>query len=187
MLANKEGKVYDDRGEMAKTGSVNNALLSQLNSLDYYRQPYPKSLANDFGVEVVFPLIQLSKISIADALRTYTEHIVEQIVNAIGNVQHQAYAKQSLTANPEFQTSVQLLVTGGGAFNNFLIDRLKDALKIFNIDVIVPDEKLVKFKEALVMALLGILRWREEDTVINTVTGASRSSIGGSVWIGLEA
>jgi len=180
MIANKEGKAYDDKGEIAKTGSINTALLTQLNSLDYYKRPYPKSLANDFGVEVIFPLIQSSSISNADALRTYTEHIVQQIANAINNIQHQTSAKQGIT-------SIQLLATGGGAFNDFLIERLRNALKIFNIDVIVPDENLVKFKEALVMALLGVLRWREEDTVINTVTGASRSSIGGAVWIGLEA
>jgi len=116
------------------------------------------------------------------------EHIIQQTVNAINDIQHQVTANQGLTANVQPATSnIQLLVTGGGAFNDFLIERLKNVLEIFHIDVIVPDAKLVKFKEALIMALLGVLRWREEDTVINTVTGASRSSIGGAVWIGLEA
>jgi len=188
MLANKEGKAYDDKGQIAKTGAVDAALLAKLNSLDYYRQPYPKSLANDFGVEVIFPLIQSSRISIADSLRTCVEHIIQQTVNAINDIQHQVTANQGLTANVQPATSnIQLLITGGGAFNDFLIERLKNVLEIFHIDVIVPDAKLVKFKEALIMALLGVLRWREEDTVINTVTGASRSSIGGAVWIGLEA
>jgi anhydro-N-acetylmuramic acid kinase len=56
-----------------------------------------------------------------------------------------------------------------------------------NVEVVVPDAQLVNYKEALVMALLGVLRWREENTVMHTVTGASRSSIGGAVWIGQEA
>jgi anhydro-N-acetylmuramic acid kinase len=51
----------------------------------------------------------------------------------------------------------------------------------------VPDANIVNYKEAIVMALLGVLRWREENTVLHTVTGASRSSIGGAVWIGQEA
>ena len=106
---------------------------------------------------------------------------MQQIKNSISNILHSTPNIQPPTSN------FQLLVTGGGAFNSFLIERLSDALKIFNIDVIVPDDKLVQFKEALVMALLGVLRWREEDTVMNAVTGASRSSIGGAVWMGLEA
>ncbi len=183
MLANKEGKTYDDKGQIAKTGSVNKSLLMQLNNLDYYKQSFPKSLANDFGTEVIFPLIESSGISIADALRTYSEHIVQQVCNAI-NLVNSKYAtgnRQKAIGNNK------ILITGGGAFNTFLIERLSDELKIFNIDVIIPDDKLIQFKEALVMALLGVLRWREEDTVMDTVTGASRSSIGGAVWIGLEA
>ena len=80
-----------------------------------------------------------------------------------------------------------MLVTGGGAFNKFLIERLKDSLSALNVEVIVPDDSLINYKEALIMALLGVLRWREEDTVLNSVTGASRNSIGGAVWIGQEA
>ena len=188
MLANKEGKEYDDKGQIAKSGSVNLALFEQLNNQNYYKQSYPKSLANDFGTEVIFPLIQSSGISNADKLRTYVEHIVQQIVNAINNIQHSTSNIQHPTSNVQYSTSnVQLLVTGGGAFNDFLIERLNDAVKIFNIDVIIPDNNLIQFKEALIMALLGVLRWREEDTVISTVTGASRGSIGGAVWMGLEA
>ena len=80
-----------------------------------------------------------------------------------------------------------MLVTGGGALNTFLIERLTEALKIFNVEVVIPEKNIVEYKEALIMALLGVLRWREEDTVLKTVTGATRSSIGGAVWIGQEA
>jgi anhydro-N-acetylmuramic acid kinase len=174
MLAAKEGKEYDDGGSMARAGMTNTALLTQLNNQSYYQQPYPKSLANNFGTDMLFQIIESSNLSTVDALRTYTEHIVQQIV----------YAVNSLTVAASKQ---QMFVTGGGAFNNFLIQRLKESLNVFNIEVMVPDEDLVKYKEALIMALLGVLRWREEDTVIQTVTGASRSSIGGAVWIGQEA
>ncbi len=81
----------------------------------------------------------------------------------------------------------KLLVTGGGAFNSFVIERVKHYLEVFEIEVIVPSALLVNYKEALVMALIGVLRWREEYNVLNTVTGARRSSIGGAVWIGQEA
>ena len=84
-------------------------------------------------------------------------------------------------------TNSKLLLTGGGAFNTFLAERLEDALKVFNIELVIPDSDLIQYKEALIMALLGVLRWREENTVMHSVTGASRSSIGGAVWIGQEA
>lgn len=174
MLAIKVGKAYDEGGAMAEVGTLNTALLTQLNSQSYYQNTYPKSLANNFGTDILFPLIESMNLTVEEALRTYTEHIVQQIVYAVNSLQ---------TAG----TKQQMLVTGGGAFNNYLVKRLQASLKVFDIEVVVPDESLVKYKEALIMALLGVLRWREEDTVMQSVTGASRSSIGGAVWIGQEA
>ncbi|HEY6504318.1 MAG TPA: anhydro-N-acetylmuramic acid kinase, partial [Chitinophagaceae bacterium] len=58
MLANEAGKEYDKGGEMASLGKVNAGLLEKLNRLDYYKEPYPKSLANDFGTDVVYPIIK---------------------------------------------------------------------------------------------------------------------------------
>lgn len=182
MFANKEGKPYDDKGKIARSGSVNNSLLAQLNALDYYKQPFPKSLANEFGANVVFPLIQSFDITTEDASRTYVEHIVQQVENAVGSVNDQWPMVNGQSSIPK-----KLLVTGGGAFNDFLVERLQEGLKKFNIDVILPNENLIKYKEALIMALLGVLRWREESTIMNSVTGATRSSIGGAVWIGQEA
>jgi len=71
--------------------------------------------------------------------------------------------------------------------NTFLIERLKDVLAELHIDVTVPDKNIVQYKEALIMALIGVLRWREETNVLASVTGAKRNSIGGAVWIGQEA
>ncbi len=174
MLAAKEGKTYDDGGAIAQSGTVHTALLTQLNNLEYYKKRYPKSLANGFGTETVFPLIESFNLSTQDELRTFTEHIVQQIVYAVNSIQQPAL-------------NGEMLVTGGGAFNSFLIERLSAALKVFNIEVAIPDNNIIQYKEALIMALLGVLRWREEDTVMHSVTGASRSSIGGAVWIGQEA
>ena len=183
LLANKKEKLYDDKGSIARTGLVNTALLSQLNNLDYYLKFFPKSLANDFGTNVIFPLIESFNLSTADALRTYTEHIVQQIVYAINLVNGECLR----AGQAESMVNKKLLATGGGTFNNFLIERLSDSLKVFDIEVVVPDENLIKYKEALIMGLLGVLRWREEDTVMSSVTGASRNSIGGAVWMGQES
>lgn len=172
MLIAKEGKEYDAGGSLASSGLVQDNLLQKLNSLPYYGQAYPKSLANQFGTDEVFPLVESFGLSTADALRTYVEHIVQQITAAI-----------EATA----PAGAKLLVTGGGAFNTFLIHRLTEAMAPRNVSVVVPDTALVQYKEALIMAFIGVLRWRQEYTVLSSVTGAQRDSIGGALWIGQEA
>jgi anhydro-N-acetylmuramic acid kinase len=177
MLANDAGKEYDENGKMAASGSVNSALLEKLNALDYYKEPYPKSLANDFGTDSVYPIIKTAGLAIPDAIRTYTEHIAFQTSKAISGIK-----------SIQLQTSnFKILATGGGAFNTFLIELLREKLGKLNIDVVVPDKNLVNFKEALIMAFIGVLRWRQEYNVLASVTGAMRDSIGGAVWIGQEA
>ena len=178
MLTLELGKEYDDGGMIAAGGVLDEDLLFKLNALEYYQQSFPKSLANDFGTDIVYPIIKASGINTQDGLRTYVEHICGQIKLAI----------DKLTQNSELKTqNSKLLVSGGGALNTFLIQRLTDMLKEINVEVIVPDEKLINFKEALVMALMGVLRWREENNVMASVTGASRDSINGAVWIGQDA
>jgi anhydro-N-acetylmuramic acid kinase len=174
MLAAEKGMEYDAGGKMAASGSILPALLEKLDALDYYKQPYPKSLANDFGTDTVYPVIKSFQCSVPDALRTYTMHIAMQIKNAIASI-HQPPT-----------TNCQLLATGGGAFNTFMVETLQDQLKELNIEVVVPGENLIKYKEALIMALIGVLRWREETNVLSSVTGAERDSVGGAMWMGQE-
>lgn len=174
MLANDIAKSYDAGGALAASGKSSTALLTRLNLIDYYKQQPPKSLANNFGVEVIYPLIKSFDLAVEDALRTYVEHIAMQIGYSIADLGHPIPGSQ-------------LLITGGGAHNDFLVERIKQATIPFGIEVVIPDKKIIDYKEAVVMALLGILRWREENTVLASVTGATRNSIGGAIWIGQEA
>ncbi len=182
MICNTVGKEYDEGGQMAAMGNVNELLLQKLNDLNYYKQPYPKSLANNFGTDEVYPLIKSFGLPHNDGLRTCVEHVVQQL-------------KLSITANCQLRTAInspsgdggKLLVTGGGAFNTFLIQRLSEELSSLNIEVVIPGRNIIQYKEALIMALMGVLRWRQEYNVMASVTGAERDSIGGAVWIGQEA
>jgi len=180
MLAQDEGKPYDDGGQMAATGNLNEGLLKMLNELEYYRLPYPKSLANDFGTDVLYPLLNSSGVPVADALRTMVEHIAVQITEPV-----LAMLKKQPPATGS--AGMKLLATGGGAHNIFLMERLQAALQPAGVELVASDKDLIDYKEALIMALIGVLRWREENNVLASVTGASRSSIGGAVWIGQEA
>ncbi len=174
LLANAVGKEFDEGGALAASGSVSSSLLDELNALPYYSQPYPKSLANEFGTDTIIPLIGKYCLPTNDALRTYVEHIAIQVAKAV-------------SAHPSGHADRQLLVTGGGALNTFMVDRLNEHLRTSGVTALVPDTSLVQYKEALIMAFLGVLRWRQENTVLASVTGASRDSIGGAVWIGQEA
>ena len=178
LLTNNEGKAFDEDGDMAASGTINNELLNQLNELNYYNEPSPKSLSNNFGTNTVYPLIQSFNLNTYDALRTYTEHISEQTKVAAQNIIIEKNIQQA---------SYKMMITGGGAFNSYLVSLIQEKLSTLNIEVVIPGAEVVLYKEALIMALLGVLRWREENTVLASVTGALRSSIGGAVWIGQEA
>jgi len=175
LLAAEAGKEMDEGGAMAASGNIHHGLLGQLNALDYYRQPWPKSLANDFGTDTVYPLIKGTGLTLADALCTYTEHIAIQTAEAVMAIQQQGKKENS-----------RLLVTGGGAFNDHLLQRLDAHLSQLGVTTILPDPGLINYKEALIMAFIGVLRWRQEYNVLASVTGATRDSIGGALWTGQE-
>lgn len=172
MLASLKGKPYDEGGKMAASGNVDQTLLTQLHALPFYSQSFPKSLANDFGTDVIYPMMLASGSSIEDMLCTYTEHIAIQVANEVEKHLHALN-----------DPAPQILVTGGGALNNLLIDRLQYHLGPMRVEVDRPDENIIQYKEALIMGVLGVLRWREETTALASVTGASRDSIGGALWI----
>ena len=174
MLASEKNLAYDEDGNMAARGNVNEDLLQKLNTLEYYSLPHPKSLANSFGTDIIYPLIKEFNLSTENALCTFVEHIAVQIKNAL----------ISSFTNTQLQ---KLMVTGGGAFNKYLISRIEAHLQEINFEVFIPEDEVVIYKEALIMALLGTLRWREQYTVLASVTGALRNSIGGALWLGTEA
>lgn len=171
-LANLENLQYDHNGEMASRGQIHQPLLDELNGLDFFKRTGPKSLSNQFGNEEVMSIIEKYHLATTDALATYTEHIALQL-------------QQSLQGHLQDAQSATMMITGGGAFNSFLIDRMQHHLgSALKLDI--PGEEVVQYKEALIMALLGVLRWREQPTVLSSVTGAQRDSIGGAMWMGSE-
>ncbi len=172
LLAAEKGMEYDDGGRMAASGNLNDGLLDTLNALGYYSKPYPKSLANDFGSDEVYGIIQSAGLTLEDRIRTFTEHIAVQVVRALEPHAHL------------LGTSPSLMITGGGAFNSFLVSRIRLLLEPLRVAVELPDDSIIKYKEALIMGLLGVLRWRDEPTTLASVTGASRNSVGGAVWNG---
>jgi anhydro-N-acetylmuramic acid kinase len=172
-LANREGLPMDEEGEMAKKGQLLLDVLQQLNNQAYYKKAPPKSLSNEAAIQLVFPDLLESAHSTNDLLRTANQHIADQVAAAVARF-------------PHHKESASLLATGGGAFSNYLVALIQEALVPHKVKLVVPYEQVVKFKEALVMALIGALRWREENNVLAGVTGASKDSIGGALWMGRD-
>lgn len=161
--ANQLGLDYDDKGQISRTGNCNTDLLNELNSLDFYQKKHPKSLGFEFVKETILPIIEKYPIAIEDKLQTYTEHI----------------AIQTALALPKKKAS--MLTTGGGAYNDFLIERIQFHLPEMN--VIIPSKKILEFKEALIFALLGVLKLREEVNALRSVTGAKYDHSSGVIYM----
>jgi anhydro-N-acetylmuramic acid kinase len=160
--AEKLGAPYDRDGALSRQGSLNESLLQQLNSLDFFNQPAPKSLGKEFWVSEFLPIVERSSVHANDALRTITEHIAIQIANALSH-----------------REQGEILVTGGGAHNGFLMERI---MAHTQHRVVVPENKIVDFKEAMIFAFLGALRMAGESNALASVTGAKRDSVGGSIY-----
>lgn len=159
---NQTGLAYDDRGAIASSGKIHKKLLEELNNLEFYNESYPKSLGLEWVNTEIFPLINSLPLSIKDILRTFTEHIAFQLSREI-NMKNEA----------------SVLVTGGGAYNDYLIERLKSKTKN---TILIPEKSIIEFKEALIFALLGVLRLRNEVNCLSSVTGASKNHSSGKVY-----
>ena len=160
--ANLLGLDYDDKGRISRSGKINESLLTQLNALDFYKRKHPKSLGFEFVKEIVLPLIECFEITVEDKLHTFTEHVALQIALALPNKKG------------------RILITGGGAYNDFLIERIQSYLP--EMEIIIPSPKILEFKEALIFALLGVLKLRGEINVLSSVTGAGKDHSSGFIY-----
>lgn len=159
-LAQMKGLPYDRDGELARSGKVDITLLKQLNKHPFYGQLPPKSLGREFFETNQKDL--LKDLSVENLMATFVEHIALQI--ALG-VSHLPKGK--------------ILVTGGGARNKFLMERLQART---SHEVIIPDKMIIDYKEALVFAFLGLLRLEGKTNVLASVTGAESDSCSGRIW-----
>jgi len=164
-LAAREGLAFDPDGKMAARGIMISGLYEKLNALPYYETKPPKSLGREWVTLQIEPLIkEFQHHATADLLCTLTEHIAFQISRMLPNSPH-----------------LKLLASGGGALNQFMIQRIRQQSQV---EIIVADQKILHYKEALIFALLGVLRLRNENNCLSSVTGAARDHCSGCVYLG---
>lgn len=163
-LAQKLGLAYDNSGTIALKGKTITPLLTELNSNEFYHRKFPKSLGQEWVEVNITPLLnRFSDEKTEDLIRTYSEHIAIQICNELEKV-----------------SGVNVLITGGGAKNKFMIDSIiQNTQKM----IIVPDEKIIDFKEAIIFGFLGVLRLRNETNCFASVTGATKDSCTGALYV----
>ena len=154
------GVPFDSEGMIAASGQVDTRLLSALNELPFYKELAPKSLGFEWVQQFVFPLMAASKISVEDKIATFTAHVAQQIAS-------------------QFSDGGTVLVTGGGAYNSFLIEQLRLLKKL---QLVLPEPTLIEYKEALVFGLLGVLKLRDEVNCLSSVTGANRDHSSGVIF-----
>lgn len=159
---------YDKDGKLARSGEINQEMLNRLNDLKYYLLPHPKSIGYEWFIEEVVPIVEDTEDTIENLLHTAVHHICDKIAQQI-----------KLNSN---ETQKRLFITGGGALNSFLIETLKEKLGA-QIEVVVPERILIEFKEALVFALMGVLRVEKQINVLRSVTGSKRDSSSGVVYL----
>ncbi len=160
-IARVTGKDYDEDGQMARAGDVHERLLGQLNKISYYHQTGPRSLGREWYVKEFKKKLEAKRISPIDLMATLVEHIAIQISRVVNQLDGK-----------------DVLITGGGAYNRFLIERLAIHCKK---DLQIPEDDTVNYKEAIVFGLLGVLRMRNEVNVLASVTGASKDHCSGII------
>ena len=154
------GHPFDKGGKISAAGHVNASLLSALNELPFYKQLAPKSLGLEWVQQHIFPLMAATKISIQDKMATLTTHAAQQLAR-------------------QFSEGSRVLVTGGGAYNAFLLEQLERCKKL---QLVLPEPWLIEYKEALVFGFLGVLKLRNEVNCLSSVTGARKDHSSGVIF-----
>ncbi|MCF6365519.1 MAG: anhydro-N-acetylmuramic acid kinase [Bacteroidales bacterium] len=162
-LVKSFGKEFDKDGKIGKTGSINIKLLEDLNNIPFYFQKAPKSLGREYAEKYFYPLLANFNIPDEDKIRTFYRHIAVQIAKVINT-----------------KNNSEILITGGGAHNKFLISEIESEI---HQKVIIPDKETIDFKEAIIFAFLGYLRINKSVNALKFVTGAIKDNIGGSIFI----
>jgi anhydro-N-acetylmuramic acid kinase len=157
------GNPFDHEGKIARSGRVNEKLLLELNHLPYYGILPPKSLGREWFREFFLPLLEASSLPVRDRMATVVEHLAMQTGSWIIR-----------------SGARKILVTGGGAYNTTLMEQIEFHTRA---ELVIPDRVLVDYKEALIFALLGLLRTRGEINCLSSVTGGKHDLSAGTIHL----
>ncbi len=174
-LANELNLPFDDNGNISATGKLIPDIFEKQLTLSFFKNNYPKSLSNQWVQENQTAIFLENNNPIKNKLFTATEltaHLISDSINGI--IEKENFNKEKY----------KLLATGGGAYNSYLINRINYFLSKINIELIIPEKNLIDFKEASLMAMMGVMRMENVPNCLASVTGAERDVVGGAVFNG---
>ncbi len=168
MLAERKNQRFDENGTMASTGKVIRPLLDELRQL-YPAMDRVEAMSNQWvRQKLAAPFLSRNEPP-EDLLATAVEWIAESLVRQL----HSRFAGTD--------TDIKVLLSGGGAHNKYLVDRMQ-TLAGNRIALIVPENEVIDFKEAMLMSYLGYLYLTQTPAPLAQTTGASKDHIQGSLW-----
>ena len=175
-LAAQAGKAFDKDGKLAASADgFDSGLSTAFGKLSFYTAPFPKSLSNQWVQKNMVEPALASPAPVPAKLQAVCHHIGYEVARAIGQIK---------TATGADFSGQRLFITGGGAFNKYLVETIKQYTgQTHGVEVHVPEKNIVNFKEALLMALMGAYRLEGIPNCIASVTGASKDAIGGTVFL----
>jgi anhydro-N-acetylmuramic acid kinase len=167
------GKPYDENGDIARSGKIDRDLLEEFLSNPYFKNPPPKSTGRElFSEQFLNDLnqkIASGQLLPEDALATLTELTALTIL-------------QSFEFLHPKTREVEIIVSGGGAFNNYLLERM-NANAASNGGIHLSDAFGIpaKAKEALAFAFFAYAFVEGISIHLPLTTGASRQTTLGSL------
>ncbi len=158
-LERRTGKIFDDQGKIASTGSIKESLLHAWLDHPYFHKSFPKSLDRNTFSSI---LRDLESISTEDGMRTLLEFTVQTISNSFPMIPKNIY------------------VCGGGRHNQYLMQRLQE-LSPCPVSRIEDAGFHGDFIEAEAFAFLAVRVLKNLDTSFPKTTGVKHPTCGGAV------
>ncbi|MGC8948416.1 MAG: anhydro-N-acetylmuramic acid kinase AnmK [Thermoprotei archaeon] len=169
-----KGKLtYDKNGNLAFSGRVQEKLLRQLMKHPYILTLPPKTTGREmFGENYTRRLIIKwlhNGYTPEDIITTLTEFTVQSIIE---NYKHFIFPKHNVS---------EVILGGGGAYNKYIVSRLKEELKHIKISLHEDYGIQSKLKEALAISILANETLNGNTNNIPNVTGATRPVVMGKI------
>ena len=162
---------YDKNGHIAKKGTVIDSLLSELMSHPYINKSPSKSTGREeFGDQYTDLLIEKYKYQKnEDLVRTFTEFTIDSIV-----YNYKEFVQKKIKVT-------EAIFSGGGAYNTFMIEMLKEKLYPIKVKTLEELEYNSSSKEALAFIILGNETLKGIPNNVPSATGSTRRTILGTI------
>ncbi|MDD2575153.1 MAG: anhydro-N-acetylmuramic acid kinase AnmK [Acholeplasmataceae bacterium] len=163
---------FDKDGLVARSGQVIDELIDQLKKIDFIYQQPPKSTGRElFGLTFSKQLLQ-----------TFYNHRKEDLIRTVTEFSAWSIGEGCKLLNIDFK-EVELIVSGGGARNKFLLELVKKYIRGIELTISNDYGIEVDQKEALAFIVLANETLQNKPSNVPSATGATKPVILGQICI----